>query len=59
MITINLSDSQAKSLLHSLGWRTQVGGVSLANFSESVAKEVFIQLENQIEAKKDENRHSA
>lgn len=48
MITINLSDEQAKSLLNSMGWRFVCGDVSCANIDEKVASEIFTQLENRL-----------
>lgn len=55
MIQINLSDEQAKRLLSALGWRVSGGNLSCVMVSEEVAKEVFIQLENQVEAKGGKN----
>lgn len=54
MIQINLSDEQAKRLLSAVGWRVTGGGMACVIFSEEVAKEVFTQLENQVEAKRKE-----
>lgn len=54
MIQINLSDEQAKRLLSALGWRVSGCNLSCVMVSEEVAKEVFIQLENQVEAKRRE-----
>lgn len=54
MIQINLSDEQAKRLLSAFGWRISGGGVTCLTLSEEIAKEVFVQLENQIEAKRRE-----
>lgn len=54
MIQINLSDEQAKRLLSAFGWRISGGGVTCLTLSEEIAKEVFIQLENQVEAKRRE-----
>ena len=54
MIQINLSDEQAKRLLSAFGWRISGGGVACLMLSEDIAKEVFTQLENQVEAKRRE-----
>ena len=54
MIHINLSDEQAKRLLIAVGWRVTGGGMACVMVSEEVAKEVFTQLENQVEAKRRE-----
>lgn len=54
MIQINLSDEQAKRLLSALCWRVSGGNLACVMVSEEVAKEVFIQLENQVEAKRRE-----
>lgn len=54
MIQINLSDEQAKCLLSAFGWRISDGGVAGLTLSENIAKEVFTQLENQVEAKRKE-----
>lgn len=54
MIQINLSDEQAKRLLSAVGWRVAGGGMACVMVSEEVAKEVFTQLENQVEAKRRE-----
>lgn len=54
MIQINLSDEQAKRLLSAFGWRISSGGVAGLALSEEIAKEVFTQLENQVEAKRKE-----
>lgn len=51
MIQINLSDEQAKRLLSALSWRVSGGNLACVMVSEEVAKEVFIQVENQVEAK--------
>lgn len=50
MITINLSDKQAKSLLNSLGWRWCDDPVNHDNVTieSSVAKELFTQLEHKL-----------
>lgn len=54
MIQINLSDEQAKRLLSALGWRVSGGNLACVMVSEEIAKEVFVQLENQAEAKRRE-----
>lgn len=54
MIQINLSDEQAKLLLSALGWRVSGGNLACVMVSEEVAKEVFTQLENQVEVKRRE-----
>lgn len=54
MIQINLSDEQAKRLLNAFGWRITGGGIACMVVPEEIAKEVFIQLENQVEAKRRE-----
>lgn len=51
MIQINLSDEQAERLLNAFGWRITGGGIACMVVPEEIAKEVFIQLENQVEAK--------
>ena len=56
MIQINLSDEQAKRLLSALGWRVSGGNLACVMVSEEIAKEVFIQVENQVEAKRREER---
>ena len=48
MIQINLSEEQAKSLLNSLGWRYGSGEYERLDVKSEVAKEVFIQLEQQL-----------
>lgn len=48
MIAINLSEEQAKSLLNSLGWRYGSGEYERLDVKSDVAKEVFIQLEQQL-----------
>nr|DAU08355.1 MAG TPA: hypothetical protein [Caudoviricetes sp.] len=48
MITINLSDEQAKTLLECLGWRTLGDTIDLMAIEKQVAREMFIQLENEI-----------
>lgn len=48
MITINLSEEQAKSLLSSLGWRYGSGEYDRLVVKSDVAKEVFIQLEHKL-----------
>lgn len=48
MITINLSDEQARELLDSLGWRIQFGSTSTVSLNEAVAREIFTQLENRL-----------
>lgn len=48
MITINLSDEQARKLLESLGWRIDIGNVSACHVDSEVAKEMFMQLEQKL-----------
>ncbi|EHT0126430.1 hypothetical protein KW140_001861 [Salmonella enterica] len=48
MITINLSEKQAKSLLMHLGWRMGIGGEAVVNIKEEVARELFAQLEHKL-----------
>ena len=48
MITINLSDEQARKLLESLGWRIDIGNISDCHIDADVAKEMFIQLEQKM-----------
>lgn len=48
MITINLSDEQAKTLLECLGWRNSAETVDLMAIEKQVAREMFIQLENEL-----------
>lgn len=48
MITINLSEEQAKSLLMCLGWRMGAGSVAVVNIKEETAKELFTQLEHKL-----------
>lgn len=48
MIAINLSEEQAKSLLNSMGWRYGSGEYERLDVKSDVAKEVFIQLEQQL-----------
>ena len=48
MITINLSEEQAKSLLMHLGWRMGVGSEAVVNIKEETAKELFTQLEHKL-----------
>ncbi|QPX76347.1 hypothetical protein ZEROTOHERO_82 [Citrobacter phage vB_CfrD_ZerotoHero] len=48
MIKINLSEEQAKSLLNSLGWRYGSCEYERLDVKSDVAKEVFIQLEQQL-----------
>lgn len=48
MITINLSDEQARKLLESLGWRIDIGNVSACRVDSEVAKEIFMQLEQKL-----------
>lgn len=48
MITINLSEEQAKSLLRGLGWRMGSGSEAVVNIKEEVAKELFAQLEHKL-----------
>ena len=48
MITINLSEEQAKSLLRGIGWRMGSGGEAVVNIKEEVAKELFAQLEHKL-----------
>ena len=48
MITINLSEEQAKSLLRGMGWRMGSGGESVVNIKEEVARELFAQLEHKL-----------
>lgn len=48
MITINLSDEQARKLLESLGWRIDIGNVSACHVDSEVAKEIFMQLEQKL-----------
>lgn len=45
MITINLSEEQAKKLLHAVGWRTLCGSTDAMMIEHGVAKEIFTQLE--------------
>lgn len=54
MIQINLSDEQAERLLNAFGWRITGGGIACMVVTEEIAKEVFVQLENQVEAKRRE-----
>ncbi|AIX12352.1 hypothetical protein ACQ45_gp83 [Citrobacter phage Stevie] len=48
MITINLSEEQAKSLLRGLGWRMGSGSEAVVNIKDEVAKELFAQLEHKL-----------
>lgn len=48
MITINLSEEQAKSLLRGLGWRMGSGSEAVVNIKEEVAKDLFAQLEHKL-----------
>lgn len=48
MITIKLSEEQAKSLLRSLGWRMGSGSEAVVNIKEEVARELFAQLEHKL-----------
>lgn len=49
MITINLSEKQAKELMHALGWRELHGSnESKAFLPEDAAAYMFSQLENQL-----------
>ncbi|EDV3179118.1 hypothetical protein CSP48_004031 [Salmonella enterica subsp. arizonae] len=48
MITINLSDEQAKSMLNSLYFRFVCDGVDSLTIDGNVAKELFTQLEHKI-----------
>lgn len=48
MITINLSEEQAKSLLRGMGWRIGSCGEAVVNIKEEVAKELFEQLEHKL-----------
>lgn len=48
MITINLSDEQAKTLLECLGWRSIAETVDIMAIEKQVAREMFIQLENEL-----------
>lgn len=48
MITINLSEEQAKSLFRSMGWRMGIGSEAVVNIKEEVASELFTQLEQQL-----------
>lgn len=49
MITINLSEKQAKELMHALGWREHHGrNESKAFLPEDAAAYMFSQLENQL-----------
>lgn len=56
MITINLSDEQGRKLLNAFGWRISGGeiDIDIVHVCANVAKEVFVQVENQIEAKNQE-----
>lgn len=49
MITINLSREQARLMLDGFGWREGMGFESKIRLSESVAAEVFRQLEHAFE----------
>lgn len=52
MITINLSEEQAKSLLRGMlrgmGWRMGSGRKVVVNIKEEVARELFAQLEHKL-----------
>lgn len=52
MITINLSEEQAKSLLRGVlrgvGWQMGSGSKVVVNIKEEVAKELFAQLEHKL-----------
>ena len=48
MITINLSEEQAKSLLRCLGWQMCSGNEAVVNIKEEVARELFAQLEHKL-----------
>lgn len=48
MITINLSDEQAKTLLECLGWRSIDETVDIMAIEKQVAREMFVQLENEL-----------
>lgn len=48
MITINLSDEQARKLLESLGWRIDICNLSACHVDSEVAKEMFMQLEQKM-----------
>lgn len=48
MITINLSDEQARKLLESLGWRIDIGNISACHIDADVVKEMFMQLEQKM-----------
>lgn len=49
MITINLSEEQAKELLTSFGWRViNFGSCDVLNLNHEIAHEIFVQLENKL-----------
>lgn len=48
MITINLSEEQAKSLLRGMGWRIGIGSEAVVNIKKEVAREIFAQLEHKL-----------
>lgn len=56
MITINLSDEQGRELLSAFGWRDEVGRMAKIRLDETVAAEIFRQVENQVEAQRREGQ---